>query len=124
VHLAGAQPQLRPDRATGDLLPALRIDDFSVAKFAVAAGDAVGLAPLPVIEADVRAGRLAAVSFEAPWFRASYGVFRARKRGLSRAAQLFVTQLRQVDVAIQARAARGAARRKTAKPRVRRRKEV
>jgi hypothetical protein len=56
--------------------------------------------------ADVRSGRSG--SLEAPWFRASYGVFRARKRGLSRAAQLFVTQLRQVDVAIQARA--GAAR--------------
>ena len=124
VHFAGAQPQLRPDRATGDLLPALTIDDFSVAKFAVVAGDAVGLAPAPVIEGDIRAGRLAAVAFEAPWFRASYGVFRARKRALSRAAQLFVTQVRQVDAAIQARAARGAARRKTPKPRVRRRKAV
>jgi DNA-binding transcriptional LysR family regulator len=125
VHLAGAQSQLRPDSATGDLLPALRIDDFTVAKFAVAAGDAVGLAPAPAIEADIRARKLASVPFEAPWLRASYGVFRARKRALSRAAQLFVTQLRQVDAAIHTRAARsapGAPRRKAANRPVRRRK--
>ena len=108
VHLAGAYPQLRPDRTTGDLLPALRIEDFGAAKLAVAAGDAVGLAPAAVIEGDVRGRKLAAVAFEAPWLRASYGVFRARKRTLSRAAQLCIAQLRQVDAAIQARAARAA----------------
>jgi len=60
----------------------------------------------------------------APWLRANYGVFRSRKRALSRVAQLFVTQLRQVDAAIQMRAVRsgrGASRRKAAaKPRGRR----
>jgi DNA-binding transcriptional LysR family regulator len=126
VHLAGAQPQLRTDRATGDLLPALRIEDFAAAKLAVAAGDAVGLAPAPAIEADLRGRKLAAVAFEAPWLCASYGVFRARKRTLSRAAQLCIAQLRQVDAAIQARAARTArhaARRKPASsPRPRRRR--
>lgn len=126
AHLTGAQPLLRPDRATGDLLPPLKIDDFAAAKLAVAAGDAVGLAPGPAIEADVRSRKLAAVGFEAPWLRASYGVFRARKRTLSRAAQLCIAQLRQVDAAIQARAARTArhaARRKPAtSPRPRRRR--
>ena len=126
VHLAGVQPQLRPDGATGDLLPALEVDDFAVAKLAVAAGDAVGLAPVPAIEAEVRARKLVAVPFTAPWLTVSYGIFRPRKRALSRAAQLFVAQLRQVDAAIQARAARaahGAPRRKpAAKPRSRRRK--
>jgi len=124
LHFAGVQTQLRPDRATGDLLPALRSDDFSVVRFAVAAGDAVGLAPAPAIHDDIRSRKLAAVPFQAPWLRANYGVFRSRKRALSRVAQLFVTQLRQVDAAIQMRAVRsgrGAARRKAAaKPRGRR----
>jgi len=37
-------------------------------------------------------------------------VFHPRKRALSRAAQLFVTQLRQADLAIQAREKRSRAR--------------
>ena len=80
----------------------------------------MGLAPAPAIEDDIRSRKLAAVPFEAPWLRANYGVFRSRKRALSRVAQLFVTQLRQVDAAIQMRAARsgrGAARRKAAQQR-------
>jgi hypothetical protein len=40
----------------------------------------------------------------------SYGLFYPRKRSLSRAAQLFVTQLRQVETAIQEREQRALAR--------------
>jgi len=110
VHLAKAMPQARPDRETGDLLPSLAVDAFAVSKQAVAAGDAVGLAPLPAIEAELRAGKLVLVPFDAPWLHLAYGVFHPRKRALSRAAQLFVAQLRQVDLAIQARDERSRAR--------------
>jgi DNA-binding transcriptional LysR family regulator len=110
VHIAGGMPQARADRETGDLQPGLAVDDFAVAKLAVAAGDAVGLAPLPAIEAELRARKLVLVPFEAPWLHLSYGVFHPRKRALSRAAQLFVAQLRQVDAAIQARSERTRAR--------------
>jgi hypothetical protein len=40
----------------------------------------------------------------------SYGLFYLRKRSLSRAAQLFVTQLRQVETALQVREQRAVAR--------------
>jgi len=40
----------------------------------------------------------------------SYGLFYPRKKALSRVAQLFVTQLRQVEAAIQAREQRSLAR--------------
>jgi DNA-binding transcriptional LysR family regulator len=110
VHLAGDVPQARLDRDTGDLLPSVEVDDFAVAKLTVASGDAVGLAPLPALEAELRARKLVLVPFEAPWLHLSYGVFHPRKRALSRAAQLFVTQLRQVDAAIQARSERSRAR--------------
>jgi DNA-binding transcriptional LysR family regulator len=110
VHLAGEVPQARLDRDTGDLLPSVAVDDFAVAKLTVASGDAVGLAPVPAVDAELRARKLVLVPFEAPWLHLSYGVFHPRKRALSRAAQLFVTQLRQVDVAIQARTERSRAR--------------
>ena len=44
------------------------------------------------------------------WLHLSYGLFYPRKRTLSRAAQLFVAQLRQVETEIQAREHRALAR--------------
>ena len=48
--------------------------------------------------------------FTAPWLQLSYGLFYTRKRPLSRVAQLFMTQLRQVEVVLQAREQRALAR--------------
>jgi len=50
------------------------------------------------------------VPFDAPWLHMSYGLFYPRKRALSRAAQLFVAQLRQVETALQVREQRAVAR--------------
>ena len=102
-HLAKVSTQVRADHETGDLTPSLLVDNFTVARQAVLAGDAVGLAPLVAIEADLRARRVVLLPFTAPWLHLSYGLFYTRKRSLSRVAQLFVTQLRQVEAMIQAR---------------------
>ena len=76
----------------------------------VLSGDAIGLAPLTAIEAELRSGKIALVPFDAPWLHMSYGLFYPRKRSLSRAAQLFVTQLRQVETALQVREQRAVSR--------------
>ena len=110
VHIAKSMPHAKVDRETGDLSPSLMLDGFAVAKAAVLAGDAIGLAPLTAIEAELRSGKVVLVPFDAPWLHTSYGLFYARKRSLSRAAQLFVTQLRQVETALQVRAQRAVAR--------------
>jgi DNA-binding transcriptional LysR family regulator len=110
VHVAKSMPAAKVERETGDLAPSLMVDSFAVAKAAVMAGDAVGLAPLTAIEAELRAGKVALVPFDAPWLHQSYGLFYARKKSLSRAAQLFVTQLRQVETALQVREQRAVAR--------------
>jgi hypothetical protein len=103
-------PLAKVDRDTGDLSPSLMLDSFAVAKAAVLAGDAIGLAPLTAIEAELRGGKIALVPFDAPWLHMSYGLFYPRKRSLSRAAQLFVTQLRQVETALQVREQRAVSR--------------
>ena len=103
-------PLAKVDRDTGDLSPSLMLDSFAVAKAAVLAGDAIGLAPLTAIENELRAGKIALVPFDAPWLHLSYGLFYPRKKSLSRAAQLFVTQLRQVETALQVREQRAVAR--------------
>jgi DNA-binding transcriptional LysR family regulator len=110
VHVAKSMPLAKVDRDTGDLSPSLMLDSFAVAKSAVMAGDAIGLAPLTAIESELRAARVALVPFDAPWLHMSYGLFYPRKRSLSRAAQLFVTQLRQVETALQVREQRAVAR--------------
>jgi DNA-binding transcriptional LysR family regulator len=103
VHLAKAMTGAKVNRDTGNLNPNLMLDSFAVAKGAVAAGDAVGLAPLTAIEQELRSGKFALVPFDAPWLHMSYGLFYPRKKAMSRAAQLFVTQLRQVETALQVR---------------------
>lgn len=110
VHIAKSVPLAKVDRETGDLTPNLMLDSFAVARAAVLAGDAIALAPLTAIETELRAGRIALVPFEAPWMHMSYGLFYPRKNSLSRAAQLFVTQLRQVETGIQEREQRALAR--------------
>jgi DNA-binding transcriptional LysR family regulator len=110
VHVAKSMPHAKVDRDTGDLSPSLMLDSFAVAKAAVLAGDAIGLAPLTAIEAELRTGKVALVRFDAPWLHMSYGLFYPRKRSLSRAAQLFVTQLRQVETALQVREQRAVLR--------------
>jgi DNA-binding transcriptional LysR family regulator len=110
VHVAKSMPNARVERETGDLTPGLMVDSYSVARSVVLAGDAVGIAPWSAIESDVRAERLAPIRFAAPWMHLSYGLFYPRKKALSRVAQLFVTQLRQVEADIQAREQRSLAR--------------
>jgi DNA-binding transcriptional LysR family regulator len=110
VHVAKVMPSAKVERETGDLSPNLTVDSFAVAKAAVQAGDAIGLAPLVAIETELRTRKLVLLPFDAPWLHLSYGLFYPRKRSLSRAAQLFVTQLRQVETALQAREQRLLAR--------------
>ena len=54
VHLGKDAAHARVDRETGDLTPSLMVDNFVVARNAVMAGDAVGLAPLVALEQDIR----------------------------------------------------------------------
>jgi DNA-binding transcriptional LysR family regulator len=110
VHVSKSVPNAKVDRDTGDLTPGVMLDSFAVARNVVLSGDAIGIAPLSAIEADVRAKRLALIRYDAPWMHLSYGLFYPRKRALSRVAQLFVTQLRQVESAIQANEQRSLAR--------------
>jgi DNA-binding transcriptional LysR family regulator len=110
MHIGRSMPSAKIERETGDLTPSLMLDSFAAAKAAVLAGDAIGLAPLTAIEAELRAGKVALVPFDAPWLHLSYGLFYPRKRSLSRAAQLFVTQMRQVETDIQTREHKALAR--------------
>jgi LysR family nitrogen assimilation transcriptional regulator len=119
VHLGKVATHARIDRETGDLTPSLMVDSFTVARNVVTAGDAVGLAPLVALEQDLRTRQIALLPYTAPWLQLSYGLYYLRRKSLSRVAQLFMTQLRQVEVDLQAREQRALARLE-GKPRKRR----
>lgn len=110
VHLTREMPLARVDRETGDLLPSLAVESFSVVKAVVLSGDAVALTPLSAIASELRTERVRLLRFDAPWLHLSYGLFYLRKHSLSRASQLFVTQLRQVETDIQEREQKALAR--------------
>jgi DNA-binding transcriptional LysR family regulator len=113
---------VRIDRDTEDGLAGLDIEPFPIARNVVLASDAVGLAPLLALETDLRAQRIALLPFTSRWLRLRNGVFYARKRQPSRVAQLFVTQLRQVEATLQVREQRALARLEDTKRRTPRRK--
>jgi hypothetical protein len=110
VHVGKAATHARIERETGDLTPSVMVDSFAVARNVVLAGDAVGIAPLGALTHELRARQVALLPFAAPWLQVSYGVFYTRKRPLSRVAQLFMTQLRQVEVLVQTSEQRALAR--------------
>ncbi len=109
-HVGRLASSARVDEATGDLLPGLMVDAFSVALKAVLAGDAVGLAPLAALDQDLQARRIVLLGFTAPWLQSSYGLFHRRKQSLSRVAQLFMAQLRRIESDLQAREQRALSR--------------
>jgi DNA-binding transcriptional LysR family regulator len=110
VHIARLKPRASVERETGDGLPNLGVGSLSVAKSVVMSGDAVGFGPLGALAAELRAGKLALLRFDAPWMRLSYGLFHSRRRPLSRVAQLLLIQLRQVEDDIEAQGRRALAR--------------
>ena len=116
VHIARLRPRANVERETGDGLPNLAVGSLSVAKSVVMSGDTVGYGPLGAMAAELRAGKLALLRFDAPWMRLSYGLFHSRKRPLSRVAQLLLIQLRQVEDDIEARGRRALARLEKPRP--------
>jgi len=110
AELTGQASSGRTDRESGDYLPGLDTESFAVARNIVLGSDAVGLAPLLVLERDLRAQRIALLPYTSPSLRLRIGVFHARKRPPSRVAQLFTTQLKQVEATLRGREQRALAR--------------
>jgi len=85
------------DPDSGDYLPPIKVDSVQVAKQVVLGSDAIGVAPLPLIEADLDSGRIILLPLRLPWMHTAYGFVYLRDRELSPAAQAFMTELRSVE---------------------------
>jgi DNA-binding transcriptional LysR family regulator len=121
MDLAEQSSSGRIDRESGDYLPGLNVESFAVARNIVLGSDAAGLAPLLVLERDLRAQRIALLPYATPSLRLRVGVIQLRRRQASRVAQLFTTQLKQVEATLRAREQRALARLQESKRGARRR---
>jgi DNA-binding transcriptional LysR family regulator len=98
---AGAMAKLlkqgTTDPSSGDYIPPIKVDSIRLAKDAVRASDAVSLAPLAAITAELASGTLVALPFKAPWLYTNYGFVYLVGRSLSPAAQAFMERVRKVE---------------------------
>ncbi len=85
------------DPSSGDYIPPLKMDSIRLAKDAVGVSNAVSLAPLASIAAELASGALAALSIKAPWLHTSYGFAYLTGRSLSPAALAFMERVRKVE---------------------------
>jgi DNA-binding transcriptional LysR family regulator len=85
------------DPDSGDYLPPIKVDSISVAKDVVMRSDTVAVAPLAMISAELRAGRLAALPLQLPWMTTGYGFVYLRDRKLSPAAEALMAEVRRVE---------------------------
>lgn len=75
----------------------MQFDNLAAIKEAVALGTGVSIVPRPVVEADVRLGRLAAVSLGPPRLERPLGLLTPRRRKLTKAAQAFERLLQESE---------------------------
>lgn len=87
----------RVDADSGDYLPPVKVDSIQLAKEVVLHSDAVGAAPLAMLAADIRSGRLLPLPLRANWLHTRYGFAYLRERQLSPAAQAFIAEVRTVE---------------------------
>ena len=92
------------DPDSGDYLPPIKADSIRVVKDVVMNSDAVAVAPLAMIAAEVRAGRLLPLPLRMPWMSTSYGFVYLRERRLSPAAEAFMAEVRSVEAELLAQA--------------------
>ena len=85
------------DPDTGDYLPPIKVDTIALARSVVLSSDAVGLAALSLIGADIVAGRVVTLPFRQPWLHTNYGFVYLKDRALPPAAQAFMGEVKAVE---------------------------
>ena len=99
---------LAADQARPSFAVRHRADTFGLIRSLVLGSDAVAAAVPTQIEADLAAGRVAALPLELPGLHTDYGIIRLARRTPSPAAEAFAEELRQVEAEIAAAEASGA----------------
>lgn len=76
---------------------AFEFDNIALIKEAVALGNGISILPRPMLESDVRQGRLVAIPLVAPGLMRPLGILTSRRRKVSPAAREFVRMLEEQE---------------------------
>jgi DNA-binding transcriptional LysR family regulator len=85
------------DANTGFLIPSIEIDDFSVARGVVRAGNAVGVTTPVQIEEQLADGDFVLLQHPRPWLAPVFGFIKPRGQSLSTAATAFQALVRRAE---------------------------
>jgi DNA-binding transcriptional LysR family regulator len=85
------------EEGTGDFLPSIKVDTVGLAKDAVAASNAFGVAPATAITDSVALGRLVPLALRPQWLHTGYGFAWLKNRSLSPAARAFIVEMTAVE---------------------------
>lgn len=91
------------DARSGDFIPAIETDlmtDFSVL---ARESDALVVATLTMVAADLEADRIAVLPYAAPWFRLDYGCILRQGRTLPRTAEEYMRIIRDIEAEVEQR---------------------
>ena len=85
------------DLETGDLIPAIEVNDPAMSRQIAALSNAIGLDARPLIEPSLARGELKVLAFREPWMRLQYGFITLRDRTPSPAAEAFMQAVRRIE---------------------------
>ena len=85
------------ERQLVEVRVALEFDNIALIKEAVALGKGVSILPLPILEGDVREGRLLAIPLGPPGLSRPLGILTSKRRKVSPAAREFVRMLEEQE---------------------------
>lgn len=98
-------PAGQVDSLTGDFLPAVQFDVVSELAQVVEQSDAIGLATLPMLAAELARGSVDIVGFHPAWLQGEFGFIHRRGRSLSPIAHLYMDAVLEIKGELAARQA-------------------
>lgn len=88
------------DATSGDFLPAVTVNSFSIARQIAAGTDVLVPGVAPMLAPDIEAGRLVTLDYHPPEMRTHYSIVTLRGRTPSPAALAFVALLQQAEAEV------------------------
>lgn len=85
------------DSDAEEYVPPIKVDTIRLAVNVVLSSDAISVAPLSAIRAELAEGTLVALPPSLPWLRTNYGLIHPADRSLSPAAEAFMRVMRAVE---------------------------
>jgi len=85
------------DPDTGDFLPPIKADTFSLARAVLLTSDAIAIVPLGMLDAATHDGRIAALKLRVPWLKSAYGFAYPTDSPLSAACRTFIAEVRACE---------------------------